>query len=325
MTKKILIVDADTIAFSAAAVCEDRSVEVTHIRSNRKKLVKNRTEFKEFLEKKAFPYVAEDYAFKDLQENPSIASLQKIIKNKLKWMNDVHSPDEALIYISGDGNFRSDLPLPTRYKSNRDDMIKPLLLKTAKDYMHKLGAIRTHGEEPDDAIVYKGYEYLEKGYNVILGSYEKDSRAYSGLALWDYTGTTADTFTVPDFGELRIEGDKKKVVGEGFIWYCMQHAMGDRSDGYCPYELAGVRFGEKSAYNLLKNCKNEREALRAVIKQYVTWYGTDDFKYTAWNGAEITANYKYLLDLYFKACRMKSKVDDDLNFEKFCSKYGVQL
>jgi hypothetical protein len=325
MPKTILIVDADTIAFSAAAVCEDRSVEVTHIKSNRKKIVKTRTEFKEFLEKKAFPYNADDYIFTDLQENPNIASLQKIIKNKLAWMNSVHSPDEALIYISGEGNFRSDLLLPARYKSNRDNMIKPLLLRAAKDYMHKLGAIKTHGEEPDDAIVYKSYEYMEKGYNVIVGSYEKDSRAYSGLQLWDYTGTTADTFTVPDFGSLRIEGDKKKVLGEGFIWYCFQHMRGDISDGYSPYQLTGTRFGEKGAYNLLKDCKNEQEALQAVIKQYITWYGTDNFKYTAWNGAEVQSNYKHLLDLYFKACRMKCKANDDLDFEKFCSKYNVTL
>ena len=37
--------------------------------------------------------------------------------------------------LSGKNNFRDNLPLPSKYKGNREDMIRPLLLNDVKDYI----------------------------------------------------------------------------------------------------------------------------------------------------------------------------------------------
>ena len=325
MSNKVaLIVDADTIAFSAAAVCEEKSVEITHLASNRKKIMKSRTEFKEFLEAKDFPYDKTDYKFVDIQDNPNVTLLHKIIKNKLDSMQDRWMPDKILIYVSGDNNIRDSLPLPSKYKSNRANAVRPLLLKEAKEYLVSKGAIRTHGEEPDDAIIYNSYEYQRKGWKVIVGSYEKDSKAYSGLELWDYNQESNETLIVPKFGSLSFDTEKKKTSGNGFIWWAFQQTRGDISDGYTPYEIAGVRFGDKTAYDLLKDCKTEQEALEKVIQQYKLWY-PNVVQYTDWTGKQHEVTYKEIFSMYFKACRMKETKDDQLNAEEFCRKYGVEL
>lgn len=323
MSKTLLVVDSDTIAYAAAAVCEKRTVEVTHLKSGKVKTFDNRTGFKDYLLQKDYPFVKEEYSFKDIQEPQSLKNLYRLLKHRLGVMQDTWWPDKTILYVSGKDNFRNSLPLPTRYKVNRSANLRPVLLDKAKEYLVHKGAVRTHGEEPDDAIVYTAYEYQNKGWNVVVGCYEKDSRCLSGLTLWDYTQNTSDTFLVPSFGELRYDTEKRNVKGEGFIWYCFQHLRGDISDGYYPYELTGKRFGDKGAFDLLKSCKNEQEALTVLINQFKTWY-PEPFAYKAWDGKEIHADYKFILDLYFKACRMKEKKDDPLDFNAFIKQYNVE-
>jgi len=61
MTERVLIIDGDLIAYRYAAAGEERSVAVKHIKSDKERIFKNRTAFKNYLAEKSYEYVPEDY------------------------------------------------------------------------------------------------------------------------------------------------------------------------------------------------------------------------------------------------------------------------
>ena len=319
----VLIFDCDVLAYRASAVIETRTIKVTHIKSGRVKTFGNRTEFKEYLSNNSIEYVKEDYEIEDIQEagDPSVA--YSIIKNQMKSIQEKTWADDSVFMISGENNFRETLPLPTRYKSNRDDTIRPIHLKKVRQYLkNAFGAEEINGCETDDAVVWTGYRLLKQGHTPIIITNDKDAGAYSDLCLYDYTKDDPQIITVPDFGYLTIE--KKKVKGLGFIWYCFQLLNGDAVDCFKPSELSGKEYGQMSAYNALVNCKTHKEAIEAVIKQYKEWYPVD-FTYEAWDGSTVHSNWQHMLNLYHGCCRMKSTPDDPLIAYDFFKQYDVNL
>lgn len=323
MSKTIAIYDSDAIAYRAAAVIDKRSVNVKHLPSGRTKVFKTRTEFKDTLVLKQKEFIKEDYEFTDLVQAGELSHCLAIMKNQIEKINSDLFADEILMCIQGKENFRDSLPLPSKYKGSRAGLARPTWLREAKMYLYKNypSTVAVNKECDDDVIIY-GYEYLNKGYTPILISVDKDSAAYSGLNLYDYTQDTPVIRLVPDFGSLWQV--KKKVKGEGFIWFCFQWMNGDPSDDYNPTELAKIKFGEQSAYKLLSPCRTHQEALQCVINQYKLWYGSD-FEYTAWDGSTHLVGYRDILQLYFRCARMMTTQDDTLDLREFLAKYGVEL
>lgn len=325
MNKTIALVDCDTLVYSSAAVCEARSISVTHLPSGKTKGFKNRTEFKAFLKEKEFDFKDEDYSIEEIQVPEPEQNAYHIISSKLKKIKSELEADSFELYVAGKGNERDSLPLPTKYKSNRDATIRPLLLKKAQEFIKKHeGAKSVNGVEVDEVIVYRGYQELLKGNTPILVSVDKDSLQYSGLSVYDYSNPFPKVEVIPSLGELYLDKKTKKVKGKGFLWYCVQQTLGDRADGYIPYELANSRYGDKAAYDYLKDCSSEKEALEKVIDLYKTWYPSA-FEYVAWNGETVQSNYKYMLCLYHKCSRMMEVEGESPDFIKFAKQYGVEL
>lgn len=325
MSNRILIIDLDTPCFAAAAVSEDRSVLVTHEPTGIEKSFKTRTEFKEVLKAKQREDKLSEYSFKDIQEPEPIENACHTLKSMLsKYGEALESPNESIYFISGSSNFRDNLPLPTKYKSSRTNILRPLLLSDVKKFATaKFKARVCHGEEPDDSIIYTAYDLQRQGYDPVVVTIDKDSLAYSGLSIYNQDKPEQGIVKIPELGSLWID-DKNKVRGNGFLWYALQHTNGDKTDCFNPAELAGVKYGEKSSYKLLHECKSEEEALNKILWQYKKWY-PKAITYTAWNGVEHVADYVSIADMYFKCCRMKTDEFDDLDFVKFCNKYGVQV
>jgi hypothetical protein len=270
-------------------------------------------------------YKPESYEFTDIQTPESLANALHTIKTQLNKWKTKFDPDVVKVLIGGKDNFRESLPLPKKYKGNRKDMLIPVHREDAKMYLqerHKAEVI--DGCETDDALIYYGYEYLKKGYEVIVSSVDKDALAYSGLKVYDFREDDNKPVLIPDFGYLEvIEKDKTKTVkGVGFLWYCQQMLTGDGTDNYRPFEVRGVKFGEMSAYKALKDTKTHKEALESVIQQYKTVY-PEPFTFVDWTGKEQTFDYLDFLKLYHKCVRMKETKEDDLDFVKFCQRYGV--
>lgn len=321
----VLVFDCDVLAFRVAAVIEKREVEVIHKASGRVKKFDNRTAFKDYLKSIDFEYVKEDYEFKDIQTPQDPALAYTILKSQIKGIQEATWADDSIFLISGQDNFRESLPLPTRYKSNRDNAIKPVQLETVRRYLkNAFSAQEIHGCETDDATIWTSYRIMEQGDTPIIVTNDKDANAYTGICLYNYTEDNPSIVTIPDLGFLSYDEEAKKVRGMGFLWYCFQLVNGDTVDCFKPSELANVKYGQMKAYALLKDCTSHKEALEAVIHQYKLWY-PNDFRYASWDGQIIESNWQHMLNLYHSCCRMKSTPDDPLIAYDFFKKYGVNL
>ncbi len=324
MSKIVTIYDSDAIAYRAAAVVDKRLVEIEHIKSGRKKTFNTRTEFKDLLKSKDKPFIKEDYVFTDKIISGELAHAIKIMKNQVEKINSDLIADEMLMCIQSNENFRDLLPLPSKYKGSRTDTIRPTWLRECKLYLYKnYPSYVAKGFEVDDAVIFKGYEQLAKGNCPVIIGVDKDAKAYSGLTLYDYTQDNPELKLMPDFGSLWV-GPDKKIKGEGFIWFCFQWVNGDPSDDYKPCELAKVKYGEQSAYKLLRDCKTHQEAITSVIAQYKLWY-PEKFTYEAWDGSTHDSSYIHMMQLYFRCARMMTTENDELNLLDFLGKYGIRL
>jgi len=324
-SKTIALVDCDTLLYSSAAACEARSIEVLHKASGRTKEFKNRTEFKAHLAGKNFEFVQDDYSITEIQVPEPEENMYHIINNRLRKMQEDVEPDSTFLYIAGLGNFRDSLLLPTKYKANRSGTVRPLMLSKARDYLTKhKGAIKVDDVEVDEVVVYRGYEELKKGNKPILMIPDKDALQYSGLYVYDYNKSELGIRLIPDLGELWWDDKQKKVKGWGFLWYCVQNTLGDRTDGFIPYALSGARFGDKAAYTLFKDVQSTSAALELLIEQYKKWYPSS-FEYTAWDGTAVQSDYKHMLNLYHKCSRMTEVQGEEPDFTSFAKARGVEL
>lgn len=322
MSKIIAIYDGDSLAYRASAILDNRSVLAEHLPSGRTKVFKNKTELKDTVISKGLEFNPDDYLITEQQNPEPLANVCQIVKNQIKKINSDLFADEYLMCLSGKQNFRDRLELPSKYKGQRDDLMRPFHLKATKNYIWKNHpALLADDREADDDLIIKGHEYLKKGYLPILVNQDKDAYSASGLTLYDFTEENPVTELVPDFGSLWDTG--KKITGRGFLWLMFQMVNGDSADNWKPSELSGKKYGEKSAYKLLKDCKTKQEALVAVICQYKSWY-PNPVTYEDWTGKEQTKDFMGLLDLYFKCARMMQHSRDQLMFKDFCKEHGVE-
>ena len=321
MSKTVLIIDGDLLAYQSAAISEDRSIEVTHAPTGIKKSFKNRTEFKDKMKERG-KEITDAYSVIDVQEAPSPALCNKTIKARIEnWKKETQA-DEVEIWVGGKGNFRDDLPLPKKYKGQREGGLKPLLLADAKSYLKRAHNARSvDGMEADDALICRGYEELAKGNKPVIASLDKDNMGNPGLYIYNYGEDNPVVQLIPELGNLYMK--KSTVKGIGLKFLCYQWVCSDPVDFYAAYDLSSVRFGPKTAHDLLQPCQTEKEVLEAVVSQFKKFY-PEEFVYTAWDGTEHKADYKSMMALYFKCAKMKRTWDDDLDYVKFLNSYGVQ-
>lgn len=323
MSKTVAIIDLDTPIYKVAAACEERSILVKHSPTGIEKSFKTRTEFKELLKKKDKLDALEDYLIGDVQKAEPIENALHLLKNQVDRILEPLWADEVVFLMSGRTNFRNDLPLPTKYKSSRT-AVRPLLLKQVQQYAKKkYNTIESINCEPDDAQIFIGYEYLNKGHKPIIVSSDKDSKAYSGLHLYNPDKPDDGIVEIPKLGTIEIDS-KNKVRAWGMMQYGLQMKIGDITDSYRPTELCKVKYGEKSAHKSLVECKTEQEVLLEVIRQYKEWY-PEEFTYIAWNGKAVESNWKHMLSLFHKCVRMQEVENDALIAYDFYNRFGVNL
>lgn len=319
----VLIVDADTICYRAAAATEGRSIEVTHLPTGKVKVFKNRTELKTLLKSKGRLEAIDDYLIIDQQEPEPIENCLSLVKRQVNNLIEFTWCDSNRLYLGKGKNFRHKLALPKAYKGNRLDMIRPVHLDEARNYLVKhWGATVVEGREADDQVVIEVYKELDRGNRPILAVAEKDLYQCEGVEILNYTEPSWSLHKIDSLGHLREEG--KGIKGEGLLFLCYQWCCSDPSDNYCAYDLSNVKFGPKKAYNLLKDCKTEAEVLIAVKEQFKKFY-PEPFEYTDHTGESMTSNWFDMMQMYYTCCRMQRYEDDPLDCRVLFEKYGVTL
>lgn len=217
--------------------------------------------------------------------------------------------DAALPYLTNsEKNFRLKLAFSRQYKGTRQKE-KPFFFKELKEFfIQHLQGILSDGEEADDLISIEAHRRnnLLKGQGIEIGSpthrefadfvivsSDKDSRITPGPH-YDPEKRIHTFGTV--LGELEPEwkpdGKMKKLRGSGLKFFYAQLIIGDSTDNY-----TGIpRKGDVFAYNLLDNCRSEKELFYAVLGAYKDHYGEGVIIENYRGGKRLCTPYELMLE-----------------------------
>lgn len=324
MSNRLLIVDGDLLAYKHAAVAETRTIIAKHLKTNREKEFKTRTEMKKFLADKNFTFEPTDYEITDHQHPIDVSFAIRTVDQSIKNMLEATWCDDAEIYIGGGKTFRHDLPLPSPYKDNRKDTIKPVHLTAVRNHLRrkwKAKVVENNGLEVDDVVTIRAYECLQNGQEAVLASVDKDSYQCQGVSLYNWTDEEPKIELIPDVGHLRKV--KITIKGDGLMFLAFQVIAGDAADTYQGYELSKVKYGPTKAMNALKDCTTEQDVLRVTISEFKRLY-PEPFSYTDCHGVlHEEADWFDMLNLYWSCAWMKRSWDDNSSFMQFAMERGV--
>lgn len=324
MNQRILIIDADLIAYRYAAANETRSIIATHLRYNREKVFKNRTELKTLLKEKSLEFNPEDYSIQDVQTASSVSFALSNVNGLINRLTDHTWADKVELYLGSGKTFRHALALPVAYKNNREDLLKPLQLQEVRRYMQlKHKAVLIRHIEADDMLSIRAYEELAKGNYPIIVSADKDSQQSQGIEVLDFTKDDWQGKVIPVVGSLRK--DKADIKGDGLKFLAFQVLAGDKADTYKGYELSKVKYGPAKAMKALEGADTEQEILQVLIQEFKLLY-PDPFTYVDCHNVEHTeVGWFDMLDIYWQLAYMKRSMDDDSSFVKFASEKGIYV
>ena len=343
MSEDILVFDADSIAYKAAAANETKTITTQHIEKGIIEHWDNRTAFRAFL--KDTSHTEDMYTITDVQEARHSSYGKSLIREMIKGYQTRLGISNNEIYIGGVDNFRDKIPLPMthiatcgkwagqsklggKYKENRDGNIRPIQLKELRAYMiGELGAIIVNDQEVDDMSSIRAYDGHLSKTRIIQVTEDKDALQCTGW-LFNPQKMTKPVY-IKGFGELHKEG--KGIKGTGRLWLYYQALYGDSVDNYHGCDLwkiqqdkAGksVTFGEVAAFNILRDAKNDKEAVTAVYNQYKEWY-PEPVVYMDHMGQMQQKDAVEIMQMYFDAAHMRRWENDRINVEELLHKLGV--
>lgn len=343
MTEDVIgILDADSIAYKAAAANEVKSIKSKHIEKGVIEEWKNRTEFKAYL--KTTDHTIDMYEITDHAEPKHISYAKSTVNSMIQKSQNHMRANKLEIYISGENNFRDFILLPApyvqqnatlstiggRYKSNRDGTARPELLGALRQWMiDDLGAIVVNGMEVDDMSAIRAYEGSKAGQKVIQYTGDKDACGCHGWL--QNPDKDAEPKFVTGLGAI-YKDEKSKVRGQGRMFLYYQILAGDKVDGYRPVDIldiktqkAGggkVQYGDIAALNTLSGCTTDKECWEAIYKQYLTWYPSK-LRYTAYNEIDYDADALSIMQMYVDCAHMKRWADDRIIVKDVLTKLGI--
>lgn len=329
----VLVFDFDYLKYQIGSACEKRSVEVIHKPTSRVKNFDNRTMFYGHWKAKSGGWLAEtnlsrmqegktpfsldEFEFVDKQVAEPIEFALSSVKNHIKNVVDALDATSYYGYIGKGDSWRVEASTIVKYKGSRASLLKPIHLEEIEKYIitsHKGKIIR--GLETDDQVVIDCTEDPSK----ILVGIEKD---YFGCNLNYYIhGQMQEPQQISGFGKLYLN-NKGTVKGDGYLWWLHQVCSGDDSDEYwansaCPEK----KWGDKSSYKALVNCKNEKEAWEAAIAVYKKLY-PEPRLITGWRGNRFEVDWKYVMNENCVMSKMMTSGDYKFNLDEELDKYGV--
>jgi hypothetical protein len=309
------IIDMDYIKYACAAIGEKRTVLVTHTASGREMEFRTRTEFYgrdyksgwlgERNAKRDSPFEASEFVIKDVQTPEPIAHALHTAKLAVSKAMAGAGMTKYKGYVGAGDSFRVEASTILKYKGNRKDMLKPLHLDAVSDYLtSKLGGEIVTELEADDVCSIECY----KNDNVMC-AIDKDSYG-TASKVFNPTNPDAGVVDCDTFGMLHLN-DKGNVKGYGRLFYYFQIASGDKIDNYKANSASKVKWADKSAYNVLKYCSNDAEALKALVNVYQHLY-PEKTQVKGWRGELIDVDWLYMLTENMNMARMFTSYDDHL-------------
>ncbi len=193
-------------------------------------------------------------------------------------LNKFEATSYKLYLTSNDkSNYRFSVAKTRPYKGNRTAP-KPVHYEAIREYLlHSWNAELVTGIEADDAM---GIEQCRHpvGESVIC-SIDKDMNIIRGM---HYNFVTDVLYETTYFGHLELydlggNKTKKSLRGGGLKWFYAQMLLGDSADN-----IPGVSMvGPVKVFQLLNDCKTEKELYKTVLKVYTDKHIEDRFEEVA--------------------------------------------
>lgn len=325
------VIDTDALLYAIGFVGEERSIKVVNTKSGDEYTYKNRTEFWGRGKKiggvlaemnkqrdKEDPLSKDDFEVFDIQVvTQPLANVLHSAKTMYEARIEMAKCDEHVGYIGGAENFRVERSTIVKYKGNRDNVLRPLLKDEIVEYYIKHQGVQVVNKiETDDQCVMD----CHNNNNVLVGV-DKD---YYGCNVKFLNSNRVDEGAVDcsGFGSLWLN-EKKEVRGHGRLFFYWQVANGDDSDNYFANSAAPEhKWADISAYNALKDCRNDVEALQALKNVYTTLYPTPK-EIIGWRGDKIKIDWAYVLNENWDLARMLRFNGDVVIGTDVMKKFGV--
>lgn len=325
----VAVVDGDLYRYSAAFVGEKRSVNVIHKQSGRVLNVPTRTDWYGDWRKKEGGMLArinkskgtsfswDDFEYEDVQIPEPIENVLHTAKVMVEKDIRDSGADKYIFYMGEGDSFRVEKSTILEYKGNRTDLIKPLCLDEVTEYLRKkFKAIVVSDIECDDAVVMECFK--KKDHFAII-----EDKDFWGcpINVWDRNQQDRGIVNCNKFGHLFID-PKGKVRGEGRIFLWWQIAAKDAVDNYAANSASDMKWADKSAYNALVDCKNDKQAVESLIKVYKKLY-PEPKEITGWRGDKFTIDWKYVLNENFQMARMLRYKGDNVVIDDVFNNLGI--
>jgi hypothetical protein len=334
-----LVFDFDPILYTAGSVGETRSIKAVHRESGDEFEFPTRTAFWGHWKKRAGGWLAEynggrktprlpdEFDIIDVQEPEPIANCIHTMKQMIQGIKEYVGASYYYGYSGRGTVFREDVSTILKYKGNRDGMLRPIHLDELKVYLERNHACKiVTGIEADDACsidLYDAYQRWKKTKSdddkLVLAYVDKDYLQCTGHIL--NTNHMDGIDTHDGFGKLYLN-EKGDVKGRGRMWLYQQVLDGDTSDNYCANSASSMKWASKSAYALLKDCKNDKEAFEALVAGYKTLYPQPK-KVVGWRGDEIEVDWLYMLQENFTLAKMLRWEGDSVSVKEVLTKLEV--
>lgn len=324
----LLVIDGDWLAFKVAAVLEKKEVKVYTPDGDYVKNFKTRTAFKNSSMYDETFEIRDSQELKKGYENTMAYLLQELVRTFLKATHC----NRVLVALGGKGNFRNELPLPQKYKGNREGGIRPLALGETRDKIPELfPTVYSENEEADDII--SKYQFLSTQKpedRIVVCTLDKDARGTPGALYNPDKNTLVD---IQGLGFLKLDKGSSgyKLYGEGRKWFYSQILTGDKADNYFPCDIFKQKTNNATkspiitalkCYNMLEPCKSDAECLKVIRDQFYEWYH-DMEEWTDWKGNTIKGNWVDVLQMYVDCVHMRRFDEDRINIQELLAKFGL--
>jgi hypothetical protein len=320
--------DYDFLKYVVGAACEKRSITATHNATGNTKAFKTRIEFwGHHLKKeggwlgdqnkgKDTPWLISDFTITDVQEPEPISFALSTVKNYISKINEKIGAEAYYGYIGRGDSWRVERSTILKYKGNRADTLKPLLLDEIEEYIlkHHAGEV-VRGLEADDQCVMD----CTADQELCLIGVDKD---YQGTILRLFNPDKMEKpVRIKGLGSLHIDA-KGAVRGEGRKFFYQQVLSADKSDNYSANSATTKKWGEKSAYKLLVDCETDAECWAAMVRGYESLYEAPTVV-KGWRGDDILVDAMYMLQENVDMAHMLRKEGDFINVKELLTKLGV--